>query len=152
MFIKLKKTNIYIYTAPIESIIFLCSCACFVQFFAVILQFLPFSWIRHTCQNSLITASLPWNHKLRMHIGAISVPSYGRLPQTSKYGKGLLVIKSKPGNLSQSGKGDEIMKNKLHTYIHTYIYLIKQVKLHKMAAKGWCGPTSKISEIKSKIM
>ena len=22
------------------------------------------------------------------------------------------------------------------TYIHTYIYLIKQVKLHKMAAKG----------------
>ena len=23
-----------------------------------------------------------------------------------------------------------------NTYIHTYIYLIKQVKLHKMAAKG----------------
>ena len=43
MFIKLKKTNVYIYTAPIESIIFLCSCACFVQFVEVILQFLPFS-------------------------------------------------------------------------------------------------------------
>ena len=27
-----------------------------------------------------------------------------------------------------------------HTYKHTYIYLIKQDKLHKMAAEGWCGP------------
>ena len=114
MFIKLKKTKIYMSTAPIESDISLCFCACSVQFFAVILLFLPFSWIRHTCQNSLITASVPWNHKLRMHIGTISVPSYGILPQTSKYGKGLLVIKGKPGNLSQSRKGDEIMKNMIY--------------------------------------
>lgn len=112
MFIKLKKTKLNMYTAPIESDISLCFCACSVQFFVVILLFLPFSWIRHTCQNSLITASVPWNHKLRMHIGTISVPSCGILPQTSKYGKGLLVIKGKPGSLSQSRKGDEIMKNK----------------------------------------
>ena len=31
----------------------------------------------------------------------------------------------------------------LHTYIHKYIYLIKQVKLHEMAAEGWCGPALK---------
>ena len=47
-----------------------------------------------------------------MHISPISIPSYGILPQTSKYGKGLLVMKSKPGNLSQLEKEDEIIQKK----------------------------------------
>ena len=31
----------------------------------------------------------------------------------------------------------------LRTYIHTYVYLIMRVKLHKMAAEGCCGPALK---------
>ena len=39
-----------------------------------------------------------------MNITAISTPWFGILPQTSKYGKGLLVLKNNTGNLSQSEK------------------------------------------------
>ena len=99
--------------APIESNIFLCACACsgsvFLNNSAISSIFLNSAHmpkqLDYRARRCLETTSCEC-------ILGQSVFQYGILPQTSKYGEDLLVIKSKPGNLSQSGKGDEMMKNK----------------------------------------